>query len=71
MKHGCNDCKYCKCYKGDSWTPDDYECVGLDRTDTTVDISQETFDRVWVDGKEWNDKEEPICPLYEEADLMW
>jgi hypothetical protein len=24
-----------------------------------------------VDGEEWSYKEEPICPLYEEADLMW
>ena len=68
MKHGCNDCKYCKCYKGDYWTPDDYECVGLDRTDTTVEISQETFDRVWVDGEEWKDNEEPICPLWKETE---
>lgn len=68
MKHGCNDCKYQKCYNGDYWTPDDYECVGLDRTDTTVEISEETFDRVWADGEGWEDNEEPICPLWEETE---
>ena len=71
MTHGCNDCKYCKCYSGDRWTPDDYECVGLDRTDVKEEVTQEHFDRVWVDGEEWNDNEEPICPCYEEVDEIY
>lgn len=61
MKHGCNNCKWCKCYKGDYWTPDEYECQG------GYDIPEDVMQRVWENGEEWSDNEEPICPAYEEA----
>ena len=61
MCHGCNDCKWCKCYRGDYWTPDEYECQG------GYDIPEDVMQRVWENGEEWKDNEEPICPMYEEA----
>lgn len=68
--NGCSNCRYCKCYPGDRWTPDDYECVGFER-DTSINLTQDQFDnimdRVWTDGNEWTDNEEPYCPAWEEA----
>lgn len=62
MKRGCRDCKYCKCYPGGYWDPDDYECVS-----TSDAITEEVIDKVWVNGEEWDENEEPICPGYEDA----
>lgn len=65
MKRGCRDCKYCKCYPGGRWDPDDYECVSnvWDR----IDVDDEAIRRAWEDGEEWEENEDPICPGYEEA----
>lgn len=52
---GCSDCRYCKCYPGDYWTPDDYECQKAD------EIPEEVFDKVWEDDRA------DLCPHYEEA----
>ena len=62
MQNGCNNCKWCKCYSGDYWTPDDYECQS-----SCEDITEEVFQRVWENGEEWKNDEDPICPGYEEA----
>lgn len=62
MKRGCKDCKYCKCYPGGYWDPDDYECIS-----NNEDITEEVFDRVWANGEEWDENEKPICPGYEDA----
>lgn len=63
--HGCSDCRYCKCYPGDYWTPDDYECTSnvWDR----IDVDEEVVEKVWCDCEEWNDNEEPLCPGWEEV----
>jgi len=62
MKHGCNDCRYCKKYPGDYWTPDDYECT------CDVEIADEIITRVWEDGEEWDSCDDPICPEYVEVE---
>lgn len=66
--NGCKNCRYCKCYCGDYWTPDEYECQG----ENFGDISDEEFDaiftRVWENGEEWSSTEEPICPAWKEYD---
>lgn len=66
MKHGCNDCRYCKCYPGDYWTPDEYECQMPDKdyvlTDDQID---DILTRVWENGEEWESNDEPICPAWE------
>lgn len=67
MKHGCRDCRYCRCYLGDYWTPDEYECVMPDKDyGLTVEQADEIFARVWENCEEWNSNEDPICPAYEE-----
>lgn len=58
--HGCENCKWLKCYKGDRWTPDDYEC----RKDGPED--EERFVRVWENGEMWEDSESCLCEHYEE-----
>ena len=63
MKTGCNNCRYCKCYRGDYCTPDDYECVSQ-----SEEITEEAFRRAWENGEEWDISDEPICPAYEEAE---
>lgn len=60
---GCMNCKYCKCYPGDYWTPDDYECI-------SDEVTQEAIDRAWINGETWNYSEEAICPGYKEYDEM-
>lgn len=69
MKNGCNNCKWCKCYRGDYWTPDEYECVCGDKAfeGMTQEQIDDTYERAWINGEEWKDNEEPICPAYEEA----
>lgn len=67
--NGCNNCRYCRCYPGDYWTPDDFECTVPDNSfegfsDQALDA---IFDRVWVDGEQWRDNEDPICPGWVEA----
>ena len=68
--NGCRNCKYCKCYPGDSWTPDDYECMGFER-DLDIELTDEEWDNimtiVWENGEEWNSSDDPICPAWEEA----
>lgn len=68
--NGCMNCRYCKCYPGDHWTPDDYECVGFE-CDTEVDLTDEELDaimtRVWENGEEWTSYDEQICPMWEEV----
>lgn len=59
MRYGCENCKHCKCYPGDYWTPDDFECMG--------EPTQEAIDRAWTNGETWKSSEEQICPSYEEA----
>ena len=63
--NGCGNCRYCKCYPGDYWTPDDCECTSTawDR----IDVDEEVMAQVWCESKEWNDNEEPLCPGWEEA----
>ena len=65
MGHGCKDCKYCKCYPGGRWSPNEYECVSdvWDR----IDVEEDILVRVWEDGEEWGYGEEQICPGWEEA----
>lgn len=67
--NGCSNCKYCYCYKGDRWTPDEYEChMPEDKDYGLTDEQAETiFTRVWENGEEWNSNEEPVCPAWEEA----
>lgn len=57
--HGCNNCKYCKCYPGDYWTPDDYECI-------SDNVTEEAIKRAWEDDETWSDSDKPICPGYKE-----
>lgn len=68
--NGCSNCKWCKCYHGDYWTPDEYECTamecGSDDYGKTEDEWDEILTRVWEKGEEWDDTEEPICPAWEE-----
>lgn len=68
--NGCSNCKWCACYPGDHWTPDEYECMGFER-DTDVDLTDDEWDkiltRVWENGEEWSPHDEPICPLWEEV----
>ena len=59
---GCENCKFFKCYRGDYWTPDEYEC-----TSECEDITEPIFESVWTDGETWNSSDEPICPGYEDA----
>lgn len=67
--NGCRNCRWCKCYKGDYWTPDDYECVGYMRSDKEINLTDDEcdtiFDRVFGDGEEWDDDTEPLCPFWE------
>ena len=60
-RYGCENCKFCRCYPGDYWTPDEYEC-----TSECEDITEQIFERVWSDGERWDTSEEQICPGYEE-----
>lgn len=72
MMRGCRNCRYCKCYPGDYYTPDDYECTspilelgtGIDLADEVLD---DIFTRVWEDGEEWEDGEQ-LCPGWEEVE---
>ena len=66
MNYGCENCKHCRCYKGDYWTPDEYECTRIESGE--LDISQENFDRCWGDGEQWEDPENALCPDYEEQE---
>lgn len=68
--NGCGNCKYCKVYRsGNYWDPDEYDCVGT--SDAFDKMSQDEIDaisdRVWVNGEEWHEDEEPICPAWEEV----
>ncbi len=65
MKCGCSNCKYCKCYPGRYWDPDDYECVSTVWDNVVAD--EEKVRRAWENGEEWEHNEEPLCPGYEEA----
>lgn len=66
--HGCSDCRYCKVYRGGHWDPDEYECVGnIDDAGLTEEEIDTLIDKVWVNGEEWKDNEEPICPAWEEV----
>lgn len=60
IEYGCKNCKHLKCYKGDYWTPDEYECT-KDGPPT-----QELCNRVWSDGETWSSPEDQLCPYYEE-----
>lgn len=65
--HGCSDCRYCKVYHGSYWDPGDVECVGnIDDAGLTDEEIDTLIDRVWVNGEEWKDNEEPICPAWAE-----
>lgn len=64
MNYGCRNCKYCKCYPGDYWTPDDFECSKAESG--VLDISEENFDRCWSNDETWEDPENALCPDYEE-----
>ena len=68
---GCFNCRYCKYYPGDYWTPDDSECTApiiTDGTDNELadEVLDDIFTRVWENGEEWSD-EEQLCPGWEEA----
>lgn len=67
--NGCSNCKYCKCYPGDHWTPDDYECVCGDKAfeGMSQDEIDAIYDTVWEDGKQWSPFEESLCPAWEEV----
>ena len=72
---GCSNCRYCKCYPGDYWTPDDYECTSIimETNDTkyTDDELDAIFTRVWENGEKWDSSdEEPLCPGWEEAPTL-
>lgn len=60
LKHGCENCKYLKCYKGGRWDPDDYECL------KDGPATEELLTRVWENGETWEDGETPLCDQYEE-----
>jgi len=64
--NGCSNCKWCHCYPGDYWTPDDYECKADDFGEVTEEELDTIFTRVWENGEEWKYSEEPICPAWEE-----
>ena len=68
-KFGCEDCKYYQIYHGDYWTPDECECIGVDKFDE-LDLSPEEVDtiftRVWVNGEQWNNASDQICPVFEQ-----
>lgn len=73
--NGCSNCRYCKCYPGDYWTPDDYECTAPIMTDgTDNDLADEVLDdiftRVWENGEEWQDGEQ-LCPGWEEIEPIY
>lgn len=68
-ENGCANCRYCKCYRSNSyWDPDEYECVGFER-DLDIELTQDQYDeiaeRCWTNDERWADDEEPICPAYE------
>ncbi|MBR4377337.1 MAG: hypothetical protein IKP50_00405 [Bacilli bacterium] len=68
MKCGCENCKHCKVYKGDYWTPDDYDCTKADE----LTMSEEMFVRVWENCETWESGEEPLCEQWEEVtDEYW
>lgn len=62
MEYGCKNCKFCKCYRGDYWTPNEYACVVQE-----LDISEENFIKCWENAETWTNSEEPLCNSYEEA----
>ena len=65
--NGCRNCRYCKCYPGDYWTPDEYECQMPDKDYNLTDEEiEEVFTRVWENGEGWGDDDKPICPAWEE-----
>ena len=67
--HGCSDCMYFQCYRSYKYyEPDDYECVGnIDAAGLTDEEIETVMDRVWTNGEEWKDNEEPICPAWAEV----
>ena len=69
MRAGCRNCRYCKVYLGDYWTPEECECVGnIDNAGLTDEEIGTIIDRAWVNGEEWSDNDdEPICPVWEEV----
>ena len=64
-KCGCENCKYCKCYPGGYFEPDDYECVAPDLNG--VDWDEDLQTRVWEDGEMWDEGAEPLCPYYQKV----
>lgn len=54
--NGCRNCRWCKCYKGDYWTPDEYECLKAD------DMDEDVFTEAWE-----NDNTD-VCPFAEEEE---
>ena len=63
---GCYNCKYRKCYPGDYWTPDEYECL-MPCKDYGVDDAEfeDILTRVWENGEQWHCSKDPICPAWE------
>lgn len=69
---GCSNCRYCKCYPGDYWTPDDYECTSYDLLSTVPEEElDEVLTRVWENGEEWADDGAPLCPCWEEVEPIY
>ena len=50
----CTNCRYCTCYSGDYWTPDDYECQKVEEIEETI------FEEAWENGNA------EVCPYFEE-----
>lgn len=65
MRCGCSNCKYCKCYPGGRWDPDEYECVS-DVWDRVI-VDEDKVRRVWENCEEWESNEEALCSGWEEA----
>ena len=65
--NGCSNCRYFKCYPGSYYVPDDYECACDDKAfdGMSQDEIDTVLDRVWTNGEEWFNCDEPICPAWE------
>lgn len=72
--YGCKNCKRCKVYKGDYWTPDEWECVIPKNAKPLFPITDEEaediYTRVWENGEEWDSIYDQICPYYVEAEYF-
>ena len=71
--YGCKNCKWFRYYPSHNYyEPDDYECsidedyekeINAQNTYTQNELD-DIFERVFCDGEEWDNLDEPLCPYY-------